>query len=61
MTLVRARLAIIGGESRLTTSFNSPRPLEDRWLVIERGVPHEFIPEGGYDGSLISYLWSTGT
>ncbi|NLG66759.1 MAG: hypothetical protein GX536_03485 [Actinobacteria bacterium] len=55
MTLVRGGgLAIIGGESRLTTSFNSPRPLEDRWLVIERGVPHEFIPEGE-DMTVVSF------
>ena len=44
MTLVRGGgLAIIGGESRLTTSFNSPRP--GRQVAVIERVCREFIPE----------------
>ena len=36
----------VGGERRPIIHFTSPESsFADKWLIIEKGVPHEFTPE----------------
>jgi hypothetical protein len=46
VTLKGRGMSKVAGEYKRTTRFGSPNAaLADRWLVIEKGVPHEFFPE----------------
>ncbi|MDZ4179651.1 MAG: hypothetical protein U1E29_10525 [Coriobacteriia bacterium] len=46
--------ASIGGQCRDTAPFGSSSSVTDEWLIIDRGVPHEFIPAGD-DITVVSF------
>ncbi len=46
--------AVLGGERSAMVPFDAPAPVEERWIVIGEGVPHEFVPTGG-DMTVVSF------
>jgi mannose-6-phosphate isomerase-like protein (cupin superfamily) len=48
MVMIKGQgMSQVGGVSKRMTRFDSDKhSLTDKWFVIDRGVPHEFFPEG---------------
>lgn len=46
--------SIVGGVSRDMPLFGDDRPVEEKWYVIGRSVPHEFFP-AGEDMAVVSF------
>jgi quercetin dioxygenase-like cupin family protein len=46
MTTIKGQgMSKVGGEYKRLVQFGSANSLSDKWIVIEKNLPHEFFPE----------------